>query len=82
MMIYFHFQIPLMSDNMMQHILMLNSHQKNRAYMDLTGRFIYTSSRGNQYILVEYHFTINKFLFKHLKIYNLEQSSSHGTSQM
>jgi hypothetical protein len=35
---------------------------KDRAYMDLTGRFPYQSSRGNTYILVGYHYDANAIL--------------------
>ena len=32
------------------------------SYMDLTGRFPYKSSKGNEYILVEYSYDINAIL--------------------
>lgn len=28
-------------------------------YMDLTGKFPYTSAEGNKYLLVAYHFDVN-----------------------
>ena len=40
---------------------------KYRAYMDYTGNFPYTSSRGNQYILVWYHFDGNAILAEPFK---------------
>jgi hypothetical protein len=40
---------------------------KDKAYIDLTGRFPYTSSRGNQYILVGYHYDSNAILVTPLK---------------
>ena len=40
---------------------------KYRAYMELKGRFPYTSSGGNQYILIGYHFDGNEILVKPLK---------------
>ena len=42
-------------------------HKANLAYMDLTGRFPYKSSRGNEYILVAYHFDANAILVDALK---------------
>ena len=39
----------------------------NKAYTDLTGRFPYRSSRGNEYILVGYHFDGNAILAVALK---------------
>ena len=36
------------------------------AYMDLTGRFPYRSSRGNEYILVRYHYDSNSILVEPL----------------
>ena len=38
-----------------------------KAYMDLTGRFPYCSSRGNEYILVAYHYDANAILGVPLK---------------
>ena len=35
------------------------THQDIKAYMDLTGRFLFQSSRGNNYILVSYHYDSN-----------------------
>ena len=32
---------------------------KNKEYMDLTGRFPYFSSRGNEYVLIAYHYDAN-----------------------
>ena len=32
---------------------------KDKAYMDLTGRFPYCSSRGNEYLLISYHYDAN-----------------------
>ena len=34
----------------------------DKAYMDLTGRFPHCSSRGNEYILVVYHYDSNAIL--------------------
>ena len=39
----------------------------NKAYMDLTGRFPYCSSRGNQYVLIAYHYDSNAILGLPLK---------------
>ena len=39
----------------------------DRAYIDLTGRFPYTSSRGNQYILIGYHYDANAIIAEPLK---------------
>ena len=39
----------------------------NKAYGDLTGKFPYTSSRGNQYFLVVYHYDANAILVTTLK---------------
>ena len=39
---------------------------KNVAYTDLTGRFPYRSSRGNEYILVLYHYDGNAILLEPL----------------
>ena len=36
------------------------------AYTDLTGRFPYRSSRGNEYILVGYHYNSNTILVQPL----------------
>ena len=37
----------------------IDTRKMNQASMDLTGRFPYTSRRGNQYILVGYHYDAN-----------------------
>ena len=37
------------------------------AYSDLTRRFPYTSSRGNQYIMVAYHYDVNAILVEPIK---------------
>ena len=37
------------------------------AYTDLTGRFPYRSSRGNEYILVGYHYDANSILVQALR---------------
>ena len=39
----------------------------DKAYLDLTGRFPYCSSRGNQYILIGYHYDSNTILGVPLK---------------
>ena len=39
----------------------------NKAYMDLTGRFPYKSSRGNEYILIAFHYDSNAILGLPLK---------------
>ena len=39
----------------------------NLAYMDLTGRFPYKSSKGNEYVLIAYHFDANAILVEALK---------------
>ena len=38
-----------------------------KAFMDLTGRFPFTSSRGNEYILIGYHYDSNAILGRALK---------------
>ena len=40
---------------------------KDKAYMDLTGRFPFCSSRGNEYILIGYHYDANAILGVPLK---------------
>ena len=40
---------------------------KNIAYTDLTGRFPYRSSRGNEYIMVGYHFDANAIVAEPIK---------------
>ena len=40
---------------------------KNKGYMDLTGRFPYKSSRGNEYILVVYDYDSNAILAEAIK---------------
>ena len=37
------------------------------AYTDLTGHFPYTSSRGNQYVMVAYHYDANAILVQPVK---------------
>ena len=37
------------------------------AYTDQTGRFPYRSSRGNEYLMVAYHYDENIILFKGIK---------------
>ena len=48
------------------------------AYINLTGRFPYRSSRGNEYILVGYHYDANAILCTALKNVNQSQSQRHG----
>ena len=43
------------------------SHRDLTAYIDLTGRFPFQSSRGNNYILVGYHYDSNAILAEPLK---------------
>ena len=40
----------------------------NKTYGDLTGRFPFTSSRGNQYFLIEYDYDSNTILVELLKL--------------
>ena len=40
---------------------------KNVSYMDLTGRFPYMSSRGNEYIMTFYHYDANAILAEPIK---------------
>ena len=49
---------PNIKTNNVAYIL-INKKELSTAYMDLTGRFLMRSSRGNQYILVGYHFDAN-----------------------
>ena len=44
-----------------------NPHREGKAYADLTGRFPYRSSRGNEYILVAYHYDSNAILATAIK---------------
>ena len=39
----------------------------NKAYSDLTGRFPFQSTRGNNYIMVTYHVDANVFLVEPVK---------------
>ena len=39
----------------------------NKAHVDLTGRFPYKSSRGNEYILIAYHVDSNMILGQAMK---------------
>ena len=41
--------------------------KENKAYMDLPGRFPYSSSRGHEYILIAYHYDSNAILGPPLK---------------
>ena len=41
--------------------------KEGKAFMDLTGRFPYRSSRGNEYILIAYHYDSNAILGLPLK---------------
>ena len=41
---------------------------KELGYIDLTGRFPYKSSRGNEYILIAYNYDGNTILAEPLKI--------------
>ena len=41
--------------------------KEDLAYMDLTGRFPYKSSKGNEYVLVAYHYDANAILVQALK---------------
>ncbi len=43
------------------------SKNMRKAYMDLTGKFPHTSSRGNQYLVVMYNFDSNAIVFKPIK---------------
>ena len=54
--------------------------QKYRAYIDPKESFPYTSSRGNQSILVSYNFNVNAILAEPLKIDKLKKPPKHGTS--
>ena len=48
--------------------LVYNQHElKQKAYMDLTGRFPHKSSRGNSYLFVLYDYNTNAILFEPLK---------------
>ena len=51
-------QEPLSPDRTNDVIYSLVS-SKDKAYMDLTGRFPYCSSRGNEYVLISYHYDAN-----------------------
>ena len=45
----------------------MDTHNFNKAYIDLTGRFPHRSSRGNEYILVGYHRDSNAIFSTALK---------------
>ena len=51
---------------------------KDLGYMDLTGRFPYKSSRGNEYILISYNYDGNTILAEPLKIERHKPLSVHG----
>ena len=57
---------PNLKTNEVVYSLTTLSH-KNKAFLDLTGRFPYQSSRGNNYILIGYHFDSNAILVEPLK---------------
>ena len=57
---------------------LVNLPPKNMAYTDLTGRFPYRSSSGNEYILVGYHFDGNVILGEPIKIDKLKPSPQLG----
>ena len=40
---------------------------EDKNYMDLTGRFPYQSSRGNNYVYLSYHYDANAILLQMLK---------------
>ena len=46
---------------------MFDSSPTGLVYIDLTGRFPYQSARGNEYILIGYHYDANAILCKALK---------------
>ena len=48
-------------------ILQQSSDLKEKAFMDLTGRFPHKSSRGNTYLFVLYDYNTNAILFEPLK---------------
>ena len=43
-------------------MILINKSEISTAYQDLTGRFPMKSSRGNEYILIRYHYDAN-FIF-------------------
>ena len=53
------FYSTIISSNMIKH--------ENKSYCDLTGRFPYKSTRGNQYLFVLYDYDSNAILFEPLK---------------
>ena len=50
------------------------------AYGDLTWKFPYRSSRGNQYTLVAYHHDANNIQGRAIKIEKLQQLKMHAMS--
>ena len=47
--------------------IIINKDELCTAYTDLTGQFTFRSSRGNQYILVGYHYNTNCIIVEPLK---------------
>ena len=53
---------PNKKTNDVLYMLVDDADGMSRAYTDLTGRFQYRSSRGNEYVLVAYHYDANAIL--------------------
>ena len=57
---------------------------KNKAFMDLTGRIPYKSSRGNEYILIAYHVDSNAIIgtpVKNRQANTFKKASLHSHNQ-
>ena len=58
----------------------INHTDMSAGYFDLTGRFPQKSSRGNEYIIVGYHYDGNYIKLQSLKIEWHKQSHKHGSN--
>ena len=59
-------------------VTIISFRERNTAYTDLTGRFPYMSSRGNQYILVVYDSDSNAILAEPIKTRAAYEIKKHG----
>ena len=62
--------------------MIINRHEVNTAYTDLTGRFPCRSSSGNEYVMIAYHFDGNCIVGKALKIDKNTPSGQLGNHYM
>ena len=59
---------------------LIESSSKGMGYIDLMGRFPFRSAKGNQYIMVAYHYDANAIIGKAIKIENPSPLQNHGKS--